>query len=134
MAIIAVFDAALLGFTTVRISSEPFNAPLYRSWSSFWRIRHSWRRRTLGLDQIIAIGSVFDGATLGLTPPTPGIEQFWPFKYTRRPPTLGLTPPYTRPGQFLAIGSVFDGATLAVTTPPLGLTAPGPVFAYHRCV
>ena len=67
MAIIAVFDAALLGFTTVRISSEPFNAPLYRSWSSFWRIRHSWRRRTLGLDQIIAIGSVFDAATLGHT-------------------------------------------------------------------
>ena len=63
----SVFGTALLCLTTVWISYGSFNAPLHRSWSSFWRIRHSWRRRTLGLDQIIAIGSVFDGATLGHT-------------------------------------------------------------------
>ena len=74
--------------------------------------RHSWWRRTLGLDQIIAIGSVFDGATLGLTPPTPGIEQFWPFKHTRRCLTLGLTPPYTRPDQFSLIIAMPDGASV----------------------
>ena len=45
------------------------------------------------LDQIIAIIGVFDGAMLGLTPPVPGIEQFWPFKHTRRPPRYGLHPP-----------------------------------------
>ena len=72
--------------------------------------------------------------TLGFTPPVPGIEQFLAIIAVFDRATLGLTPPYTRPDQFLAIGSVFDGATLAVTTPPLGLTAPGPVFAYHRCV
>ena len=95
-----------------------------------WGFRHSWWRRTLGLDQIIAIGSVFDGATLGLTPPTPGIEQFWPFKYTRRPPTLGLTPPYTRPDPFWAIIAVFDGSTLGLTPP---IHPPEPVLAHHHC-
>ena len=36
-AIITVFGTALLGLTTVWISYGSFNAPLHRSWSSFWR-------------------------------------------------------------------------------------------------
>ena len=107
MEIIAVFDAALLGFTTVRISSEPFNAPLYRSWSSFWRIRHSWRGSTLGLDQFLTIIAVFDG--VDARPYTPstryravfGARTHSAARHTLG--TLGLTPltirlytPYTR--------------------------------------
>ena len=45
----SVFGTALLGLTTVWISYGSFNAPQYRSWSSFWRVRLSWRGSTLGL-------------------------------------------------------------------------------------
>ena len=53
-------------------------------------------------DQFLAIGAVFDRAT------------------------LGITPPYTRLDLFSPIMTVSDGATLGVTPSPLGLTPPVP--------